>query len=454
MRIHLISIGGSAMHNIAIALKNAGHTVTGSDDEIYEPSKGRLAKHGLLPSEMGWNSDRITNDLDFIILGMHARPDNPELAKAKTLDIPIYSYPEFIFNHSKDKKRVVIAGSHGKTTTTSMIMHVLRYHDVEYDYLVGAQLSDFENMVQLSDAPLMIIEGDEYLSSPIDRRPKFLHYQPHLAIITGIAWDHINVFPTFENYVHQFELFVQTMDEKGKIFYYKNDENLSKVVQSARAAVKPYDSFDYEIKDSKYFLKYRNHTVALSVFGNHNMQNMKAAFYICKALGITNTQFFEAIPTFQGAAKRLETLYTSDDTLAFLDFAHAPSKAKATVSAVKERYPDKKLIACLELHTFSSLNKQFLSEYEGVMDKADQSLVYYNEHSLKMKRLPDISKDEVKMAFGTNGMQVVTDNETLISFLENQKWDNSVLLMMSSGTFGGLDLKEAIPKIIQQKNKQ
>jgi len=451
MRIHLISIGGSAMHNIAIALKLAGHNVTGSDDEIYEPSRSRLDKHNLLPKEMGWNENRITEDLDFIVLGMHARKDNPELALAKDLNIQIYSYPEFIFNHSKDKKRVVIAGSHVKTTTTSMIMHVLRYNNVDYDYLVGAQLSDFENMVQLSDAPLMIIEGDEYLSSPIDRRPKFLHYKPHLAIITGIAWDHINVFPTFENYVLQFELFVKTMDKDGKIFYYEKDDNLQKVIESTSSVVKSYDCFDYEIVDGKYFLKYKDNFVQLSVFGNHNLQNLKAAFYICKELGISNKQFFEAIPTFQGAAKRLETLYTSDTNLAFLDFAHAPSKAKATVSAVKERYSDKKLIACLELHTFSSLNKNFLIEYSGVLDKADQSLVYYNEHSLKMKRLPDISKVDVKNAFGTDGILVVTENESLISFLENQTWENSVLLMMSSGTFGGLDLKVVIPEIIAIK---
>ncbi len=451
MRIHLISIGGSAMHNIAIALKLAGHSVSGSDDEIYEPSRSRLENHGLLPHEMGWNPDRITKELDFIILGMHARPDNPELARAKALGISIYSYPEFIYNHSKDKKRVVIAGSHGKTTTTSMIMHVLRFHNVDYDYLVGAQLSDFENMVQLSDAPLMIIEGDEYLSSPIDRRPKFLHYKPHLAIITGIAWDHINVFPTFENYVEQFELFVKTMDQNGKIFYYTKDENLQKVVLSTSASVKSYDSFDYEITDGKYFLKYQDFIVPLSVFGNHNLQNMKAAFYICHELGISSEQFFEAIPSFKGAAKRLETLYNSDTNLAFLDFAHAPSKAKATISAVKERYPDKELIACLELHTFSSLNKKFLSEYNGVMDKADQSLVYYNEHSLKMKRLPEISKDDVKNAFKTKNIKIVTDNKSLIDFLENQKWSNSVLLMMSSGTFGGLDLKVVIPELIQNQ---
>ena len=450
MRIHLIAIGGSAMHNLAIALHSNNHQVTGSDDEIYNPAKERLAKHGLLPSKMGWDEDRIQKDIDVVILGMHARIDNPELKKAKKLGLKIMSYPAYLYAHSKDKKRVVVAGSHGKTTTTSMIMHVLKYLKIDYDYMVGAQLEGFDTMVRLSDAPLMVIEGDEYLSSPIDRRPKFLHYKPDLAIITGVAWDHINVFPTFKNYVEQFDLFIKTMKKGGRVFFYKHDNVLKKLAKNykGKAELLDYEVFDFEIDSGKTSLRAddgKKHQ--LSIFGKHNLENLKAAYLVCKELGIADKDFFKAIKTFKGAAKRLQLLCKKNGSTAYLDFAHAPSKVAATVAALKSKQSKQKLVACLELHTFSSLNRKFLKEYNGSMAKADKAIVYFSEHTLKMKKLPILSTEEVKAAFKHPNIEVFTDNQKLLKALKRFKWKDKQLLMMSSGTFNGLDLKKEAKKL-------
>lgn len=442
MNIHLIAIGGAAMHNLALALHKNGHYVTGSDDEIYNPATERLATAGILPPEMGWFSNKINEKIDFIILGMHARKDNPELLRGQELGLKIYSYPEFIYQHAKDKKRIVIAGSHGKTSTTSMIMHVLQHSKTDYDYLVGAMLEGFDQMVKLSDAPLMIIEGDEYLSSPIDLVPKIHHYKPHLAIITGIAWDHMNVFPTYENYVEQFNIFIQTIDENGKLFYYKNDADLNKIAASSRCESVEYEAFNHLVKNNKTFIVAQNEQlIPLKIFGQHNLENLKAAYNICHEIGISDDQFFESIQSFKGAAKRLQTLYENEHSTAYLDFAHAPSKVKATVQAVKSQFADRQLIACLELHTFSSLNKAFLPQYQGTLNAADVAVIFFNEHTLAMKKMPPLSTDEVKAFFNNPHLHIFTDNQLLIQFLKQQVFQNNNLLLMTSGTFGGLDLK-------------
>ncbi|MFT4663240.1 MAG: UDP-N-acetylmuramate: L-alanyl-gamma-D-glutamyl-meso-diaminopimelate ligase [Polaribacter sp.] len=453
MRIHLIATGGSAMHNLAIALHCNHHTVSGSDDEIYNPAKERLAKHGLLPEEMGWNPNRITKDLDLIILGMHARPDNPELKRAKKLKIKIFSYPEFLYLHAKDKTRLVVAGSHGKTSTTSMIMHVLRYLKKDFDYMVGAQLEGFDQMVHLSDAPLIVIEGDEYLSSPIDLRPKFLHYKPHIAIITGIAWDHINVFPTFKGYVSQFQTFIESMQEKGQLFYYANDPHLKKIMKGYKGTLKTeaYEAFPYEVEGGKTIVRNeKNKGVTLPIFGLHNMENLKAAHLACQQTGIETADFLKAIKSFKGAAKRLELLKKNKTGgEAFLDFAHAPSKVKATTNAMRSRAGKQPVIACLELHTFSSLNKKFLGQYKGSLDAADKAFVYFSEHTLKMKKLKPITKEEVAKAFAHKNIRVFTENDKMVAALKRFNWKDKKLLMMSSGTFSGLDLKKLAKGLIE-----
>jgi UDP-N-acetylmuramate: L-alanyl-gamma-D-glutamyl-meso-diaminopimelate ligase len=442
MKIHLTAIGGAAMHNIALALHQNGHHITGSDDEIYNPAKDRLAKAGILPAKYGWFPEKITADLDCVILGMHARKDNPELLRAQELGVKIYSYPEFIYQHSKDKKRVVIAGSHGKTTTTSMIMHVLQYWKRDFDYLVGAMLEGFDTMVRLSDAPVMIIEGDEYLSSPIDLVPKIHHYKPDVAIITGIAWDHMNVFPTFENYIEQFTIFIKTINPKGALFYYEKDEHLVKIAQNAPCRAQSYTNFDNTVKRQKTYIKTaKGDTIPLSVFGDHNLANMKAAYLACTEIGVSDADFFEAIQSFKGAAKRLQILHRTKNAVAYLDFAHAPSKVKATMQAVKAQFPTRKLLACLELHTYSSLNKSFLPQYAGAMDPADQAIVFFNEHTLAMKKMPPLSIEEVKTFFNNANLLVFTDNQLLKDFLHKQSFNNQNLLLMTSGTFVGLDLK-------------
>jgi len=434
--IHFIAIGGSAMHNLALALHDLGHNVTGSDDEIYEPSRTRLKKSGLLPTEYGWFSEKISKDLDAVILGMHARPDNPELAAALALDIPVYSYPEYVALQAKDQKRVVIAGSHGKTTTTAMIMHVLGKMEMEYDYLVGAQLEGFDRMVKLTNAPLIILEGDEYLSSPIDRRPKMMHYKPDVAVITGVAWDHINVFPTFEIYEQQFKDFILEMNKGSKLFYYQHDESLEHMMTTSDVHV---DTESYDKVDNRNdVVVYGGKEYKLNIIGQHNMQNLEAARKVCLELGISSGDFFEAIQDFRGAAKRLQYRGDRGGFRVYQDFAHAPSKVKATCDAVKEWFASEKLYAFFELHTFSSLNKEFLPQYKDSLSKADLAVVVYDDHTLQMKKMPPLSPEFVKEQFNHPNIEVITDNQAVLQRLLDLPKDGNIL-MMSSGTFGGLD---------------
>ncbi len=454
MRVHFIAIGGSAMHNLAIAMQKNGYQVTGSDDEIFEPSKSRLKKYGLLPEKEGWHPEKITQEIDFIILGMHARPDNPELLKAQEIGVKIYSYPEFLYQHAKDKKRVVIGGSHGKTTITAMVMHVLSRLNYDFDYLVGSKLKDFEVMVRLSDsAEIMIFEGDEYLSSPIDRRPKFHWYKPHIALLTGIAWDHINVFPTFENYKEQFLKFINLIQKGGTLIYYQGDKTLREVVQKAENDIRKisYDAPDSTIQDDQVFVVFNDKKYPVKIFGEHNFQNLNGARLICEQLGIDSETFFKAIASFEGAAKRLELIADNGKAKVFKDFAHAPSKVKATLNAVKKRFQDKQVVACLELHTFSSLNKKFLDQYAGALDMADKACVYFSPHALEMKRLPMLDKETVKKAFGNEQIRVVNTTEEVKAWLLEHKGENTVFLLMSSGNFGGINLDEFAQELTGNK---
>ena len=455
MRVHFIAIGGSAMHNLALALHQKGYQVTGSDDEIFEPSRTRLDKKRLLPSEMGWNPEKITQNLDAVILGMHAREDNPELIRAKELGLKIYSYPEYLYEQTKNKCRIVIGGSHGKTSTTAMVMHVLKHANIKFDYMVGAQLDGFETMVSLSDdAKYAVFEGDEYLTSPIDLRPKFHLYNPNIALVTGIAWDHINVFPTFDIYVEQFKIFADLVEENGTFIYFAQDEHLSKIANETKTSIskQAYNTHPYKVVNGVCILTTESEDVPLKIFGEHNLQNIAGAKAICTAIGISSDLFYEAIATFAGAAKRLQLLASKSDTIIYLDFAHSPSKLKATTQAVKEQFPNRKLIACMELHTFSSLNKDFLSEYRGTMSKSDVAYVYFNPETIKHKRLPEINKEEVKAAFGGN-VEVFTSSEQLISELKKIQYTNSNLLIMTSGNFSGVDLKSFAQELVEQNIK-
>ena len=441
MRVHFIAIGGSAMHNLAIALCQKGITVTGSDDEIFDPAKSRLEKYGLLPESFGWHPERITPDLDAVVLGMHARIDNPELLKAQELGLKIYSYPEYLYEQSKDKLRIVIGGSHGKTTTTAMILHVLDKCDIEADYMVGAQLKGFEVMVRLSHtAKVMVIEGDEYLTSPIDRRPKFHLYKPNVAIITGIEWDHINVFPTFDIYREQFSKFIELIEPKGTLIYCDEDKEVHRVaVENKRTDIQklPYVCPEHRVENGVTYIG----NTALEIFGHHNLLNLTAARLACRQVGVTDAQFDEAISSFEGASKRLELVKKNDTCAVYKDFAHAPSKLRATIHAMREQYPGRKLVACMELHTFSSLTQEFLQQYRGAMDEADVRYVYYSKHALQLKKLPDLHPDEVKAAFGGE-VEVFTDSAVMVDKIKNMEWNNANLLMMSSGNFDGIDFNQ------------
>lgn len=443
MNIHFIAIGGAAMHNLALALHNKGYHVTGSDDEIFEPSKSRLQAAGLLPEAWGWFPEKITPSLDAVILGMHARKDNPELLKAQELGIKIYSYPEYLYEQTKDKKRVIAGGSHGKTTTTSMIMHVLHNCNIPFDYMAGALLEGFDTMVHLSDdSKIAVFEGDEYLSSPIDMRPKFHHYHPDIAILTGIAWDHMNVFPTFENYVEQFAIYLEKITHGGTLIYFEDDENICNILARADASVKqiPYNTFPHTIKEGITNLTLHGET-PLRVFGNHNLQNISAAYYACRELGISDEAFLKAISTYNGAAKRLQKIAENKQTTIFLDFAHSPSKLQATIKAVKEQYPSRHLIACMELHTFSSLNAAFLPQYHNTMDAADEAIVFFNPEVVQHKRLPEITVEDVMNGFANKELKVYTDNNLLLEELNRKDYNNSVLLIMTSGNFSGIDIR-------------
>ncbi len=445
MHIHFIAVGGSAMHNLALALYNKGEHITGSDDAIFEPSKSRLEAKGILPVEMGWFPEKITKEIDIIILGMHAKADNPELMKAQELGLKIYSYPEFIYEHAKNKTRVVIGGSHGKTTITSMILHVLHYHGKEVDFLVGAQLPGFDTMVQLTDnSDFMLIEGDEYLSSATDKRPKFHLYQPNIALISGIAWDHINVFPTFENYVDQFRVFIRKITNGGILVYNEEDEVVNQLVQETEMPIRklPYHTPASHIDNGITYIETTDGPMPLEVFGDHNLSNLAGAKWICQNMGIDEDDFYEAIATFKGAAKRLEKIAETATSVAYKDFAHSPSKVKATTEAVKLQYPDKKLIACLELHTYSSLNAGFLGEYEGALNAADTALVFYSPDALAIKRMLPISKEDIIKAFQKKNLLVYTQPSDFQTFLKETDFTDSVLLLMSSGNYGGLNFDE------------
>ncbi|MEC7944523.1 MAG: Mur ligase family protein [Bacteroidota bacterium] len=451
MHYHFIAIGGSAMHNLAIALHLKGDSITGSDDEIFEPSKSRLAKYNLLPSEVGWDINRIHSNIDAVILGMHARKDNPELIKAQKLGLSIYSYPEFIYEQTKDQLRIVIGGSHGKTSITSMILHVLSKNNINHNYMVGAQLQGFDCMVKLSkEAKIAVLEGDEYLSSPIDRRPKFHLYQPEIAVVSGIAWDHINVFPTFENYVEQFRIFIDKVGRSGRVIYFEDDNVLKEVVlnSSSKAIKIPYCTFPNQIKNGITYVRTEKEEIPLEIFGDHNLQNLNAAYHVCIQLGMKSVDFFSAIRSFKGASKRLELVQKNQSTAIYKDFAHSPSKLKATTSALKNQYPNRKLIACMELHTFSSLNKSFLDQYNGTMQEADLAFVYYNKKTLKHKKLDDLSAEDVKKAFAGENVTVLNSSKEMVNCLLKMKWEQQNLLLMSSGNFDGIQFTELAEKII------
>jgi UDP-N-acetylmuramate: L-alanyl-gamma-D-glutamyl-meso-diaminopimelate ligase len=443
MKVHFISIGGSVMHQLAIALKRKGYVVTGTDDEIFEPAKTNLAAENLLPETIGWQPELITSDIDAIILGMHAKLDNPELEKAKALGLKIYSFPEYIYQESINKKRIVVGGSHGKTTTTSMIMHVLKKLHKDFDYLVGARLEGFDQSVNITNAPVIVCEGDEYPASAIEKKPKFHFLFPHIAILTGIAWDHINVFPTFDFYLEQFIIFINKIEKDGLLIYNETDETLKKLVEENRRSdirYQPYSIPTHQINQGKTTINIEGNEGAIKVFGNHNLLNLTAAYYACNAIGVDAAAFIRTIGDFTGAAKRLELMASNNETNIYRDFAHAPSKVKATIDAVKQQYPTRKLIGILELHTFSSLNENFMNEYNGALDKADVAVVFYSKHALELKRMPDLPKEKVIAGFNKAVLVVLNDKEALWQFMQEQNYTDANLVLMSSGNYDGLDM--------------
>ena len=445
MRTHFIAIGGSAMHNLALALHNKGYQVTGSDDAIFEPSKTRLEKKGLLPPELGWFPEKITSALDAIILGMHAKADNPELLKAQELGLKIYSYPEFLYEQSKNKTRVVIGGSHGKTTITSMILHVMHYHNIAVDYMVGAQLEGFDTMVHLTEEnDFIVLEGDEYLSSPIDRRPKFHLYQPNIALISGIAWDHINVFPTYDFYVEQFEIFIQKITNGGILVYNEEDAEVKRVAEAASNPIRKmaYSTPKYKVENGITLLETPEGYMPIEVFGAHNLNNLAGAKWICQNMGVDEADFYQAIASFSGASKRLEKIAESKTKVAYKDFAHSPSKVAATTRAVKEQYPNRTLVACLELHTYSSLNAEFLKEYEGALEYADKAVVFYSPDAVKIKQLEEVTYEQIAKAFNREDLIIYTNPKDFKDYLFGLDFENSALLLMSSGNYGGLNFDE------------
>ena len=444
--IHFIAIGGAVMHQLALALHRQGHTVTGSDDEINDPARSNLANAGMLPDLAGWHPEKITQNIDAIVLGMHAKADNPELIAAQKINIPIYSFPEYVYEVAKDKKRVVIAGSHGKTTITSMVMHILRKHNIDFDYLVGAKVQGFNQSVQLTDAPIILLEGDEYPASVIEKKPKVFFYHPHITVLSGIAWDHINVFPTYEIYRNQFEQYLQGIENEVPLFYNSEDDEVNAVVSSSAKHLNatPYETPKYHYNDEKPVIETEVGEFEVTVFGAHNLLNMQAAIAVCEQLGVSKTDCYNGIKDFTGAARRLEKIVDEEQLTAFRDFAHAPSKLKATLNAVRDAYPNHKLIACFELHTYSSLSEQFLKEYNGSMDSADDAIVYFSHHAIELKGLPSLSKEEVTNHFNTQGLVAIDNKEELQSAVEQLKNDTTqpvCLLLMSSGTFDGIDWK-------------
>ena len=450
MNVHFIAIGGAAMHNLALALHHKGMQVTGSDDTIFEPSKSRLNAAGLLPDSFGWFSEKITKTLDAVVLGMHAKEDNPELLKAQELGLKIYSYPEFLYEQSKHKTRVVIGGSHGKTTITAMILHVLNYHDIEVDYMVGAQLEGFDVMVKLTDdADFMVLEGDEYLSSPIDRRPKFHLYQPNIALLSGIAWDHINVFPTFENYLEQFKIFVNSITVGGSISYNTEDLHVKTIVEGSDNQIRkfPYQTPEHTIEDGVTYLETEEGPLPLEIFGAHNLNNLAGSKWICQQMGVDQDDFYEAISSFSGASKRLEKVAENANCVVYKDFAHSPSKVKATTEAVKSQYPKRPLVACLELHTYSSLNAAFLEHYKGTLDAADTAVVFYSPQAVEIKKLNSVSKTQIETAFERDDLIIYTDPQLFKNYITTLEFAQKTVLLMSSGSYGGLDFEALKNKV-------
>lgn len=451
MNVHFIAIGGAAMHNLALALHHKGYVITGSDDVIYEPSKSRLASRGLLPSNFGWDPRKINSNLDAVVLGMHAKRDNPELIRAQSLGLKVYSYPEFLYEQSKEKTRVVIGGSHGKTTITAMILHVMHYHDKSVDYMVGAQLEGFDVMVKLTESnDFIVLEGDEYLSSPIDPRPKFHLYKPNIALLSGIAWDHINVFPTFENYIKQFEVFLESITDGGSITYNIEDQTLHELVENNNNPIRkfPYNTPRYSISDGVTFLETEEGPLPVEIFGEHNLNNLIGAKWICQQMGVDEADFYEAISSFKGASKRLEKIAENSNSVVYKDFAHAPSKVKATTKAVKSQYVQRQLVACLELHTFSSLNPNFIVEYTGCLQFADEAVVYYSPEAVIQKGLNSLNPSEIKAAFDYENLKIFTDPNAFKTYLFTQNFRNKTLLLMSSGNYGGLDF-DSVKKLFE-----
>ncbi len=454
MRVHFIAIGGAVMHNLAIALQEKGYNVTGSDDEIFEPSRSRLASHGLLPPEPGWHPGRVTPDIDTVILGMHARQDNPELGRALELGLRIMSFPEFIYDQTRNKKRIVVAGSHGKTTTTAMIMHVLRNLGIRFDYMVGSQIDGFDNMVGLSDdSEIAVLEGDEYLTSALDRRPKFHLYMPDIAILNGIAWDHMNVFPTFSNYIEQFRIFISKITPGGSLIYYADDPEVNKLALEAEGDIRkiPYRVHGYFQNKTGFYAATLDRTVRVKVFGEHNMQNLSAAKEACLAVGVTVDDFYSSAGSFEGTARRLQLIAENSSGAAYLDFAHSPSKVKATVDATASRYPGRKIVACLELHTYSSLNRSFLSNYRGTLDSASISYIYFNPRQFELKKLEPFTKESVSEAFGGKNLKVFDDSAEMFSDMKSRRIQAPVFLFMSSGDYDGTDIKALASELLCNK---
>lgn len=444
MRVHFIAIGGAVMHNLAIALHNKGYSVTGSDDEIFEPSRSRLMEKGLLPERWGWFPEKLTPDIDTVILGMHARADNPELLQAQKSGMKIMSFPEYLYDQTKTKKRVVIGGSHGKTTTTAMIMHVLKMTGIRFDYMVGSQIDGFDTMVSLSDdAQVAVFEGDEYLTSPIDRRPKFHLYMPDIAVLNGIAWDHKNVFPTFENYIEQFRIFTEKITDGGSLIYFEEDAEVKKLALAAKDTIrkKPYKVHGYFQNKTGFYAATHNRVVQLKIFGEHNMQNLSAAREVCLELGISEDNFYLAISGFEGTSRRLQKLGENEKGLLYLDFAHSPSKVKATVDAIQARYPGREVIACLELHTYSSLSSDFLPNYDGTLANSTHAFIYFSPHSIELKKLPDLSTESIYKAFGGKNISVYDNSNEMFDFIRSQNYKCPVYLLMSSGNFDGFDVQ-------------
>lgn len=449
MKVHFIAIGGSVMHQLAIALHHKGYQVTGSDDEIFEPALSNLAKVGILPVSTGWDANRITAGLDAVILGMHARADNPELKRAQELGLKIYSFPEYIYQESRQKKRVVIGGSHGKTTITAMIMHVLQAQQKAFDYLVGARLEGFSQSVNITNAPVIVCEGDEYPASVIEKRPKFHFLHPQIAVLSGIAWDHINVFPTFDNYLEQFAIFIRQMEAGHILIYNSTDQVLSELVAKEGRHLKlmPYTLPIHMITNGVTRVYFEEGFSDLQVFGDHNLLNLHAARLVCNELGIADDAFLQSIATFKGAAKRLELVGKNERTAIYRDFAHAPSKVKATMHALQQQYPDRKLIAVLELHTYSSLNAGFMDQYQGAMDPADEAVVFYSKHALEIKRMPELLPEQIAVGFGRKDLHVFNQRAQLEAFLDAQQYKDTNLLLMSSGDYEGMDVRSLWEKI-------